>query len=65
MRGNQLNDIQVQNAYIRATRNDEKTGLRRTLCRGEFMEGILRCAQNWVQKNHPGNLISDFIDDFF
>lgn len=48
LKGNHLQKSKVENAYIRATRNDEKKGLRRTLCRGEFFEGILRCAQCWV-----------------
>ena len=55
----------VENAYIRATRNDDKVGLRRTLCRGEFLEGILRCANDWVKSKHPLHLVSDHIDEYF
>ena len=63
--GNHLPKGQVENAYIRATRNDDKVGLRRTLCRGEFIEGILRCANDWTRGNFPMAMVSDHLEDYF
>ena len=65
IKGKHIPKGNVENAYIRATRNDDKVGLRRTLCRGEFTEGILRCAKDWTSTNHPTCLVSDYIDEFF
>ena len=64
-KGNHLPKGKVENVFIRATRNDVKIGLRSALSRGEFVEGVLRCAKDWVATNHPSCLVSDYIDDFF
>ena len=63
--GGHLPKGKVENAYIRATWNDDKVGLRRTLCRGEFMEGILRCAKDYVSSKHPTCMVSDYLEDFY
>ena len=57
---------QIEIHFIRATRTDERTGLRRALCRGEFIEAVMRCAQNYVNDHHPNSkFISDHLEDFF
>ncbi len=65
LRENTIQKGQIENNFIRATRGDAGVGLKGQLCRGEFMETLLRCAQNWVQMKHPTCYVSDFIDDFF
>ena len=52
----------IELAYIRSTRGDGVTGLRGTLCRGEFYECILRCAYAWAQ--YP-KMLSDHLEEFF
>lgn len=39
----------IELAFIRSTRGDGVTGLRGTLCRGEFYECMLRCAHAWAK----------------
>lgn len=51
---------QIELCFIRATRGDDAHGVGGTLCRGEFMEVLLRCCQS----SNPRQLVSDNLDEF-
>lgn len=47
-------------AFIRATRGDDAVGIQGTLCRGEFLEILLRICLI----RHPRQMVSEYLDDF-
>ena len=47
-------------AFIRATRGDDACGVQGTLCRGEFLEILLRMC--FIR--HPKCMVSDYLEDF-
>lgn len=54
----------VDNAFIRATRDDEGFGLAGTLCRGEFLETILRVAHAMKPKKHVSDHLEGFLKTY-
>ena len=54
----------VDNAFIRATRDDEGFGLAGTLCRGEFFETILRVAHAMRPKSYVAEHFEEFIKTY-
>lgn len=47
-------------AFIRATRGDDAVGIQGTLCRGEFLETLLRVCL----VRHPRCMLADYLEDF-
>ena len=47
-------------AFIRATRGDDAHGIQGTLCRGEYLETLLRMCI----VRHPRCQVSEYLDEF-
>ena len=54
----------LENAFIRATRDDDGYGLAGTLCRGEFFETILRVAHGISLKKKDKTCVGEVSELF-
>ena len=55
-----LTRAHMELAFIRATRGDDAVGIKGTLCRGEFLEVLLRICNI----RYPRCMVCDYLEDF-
>ena len=62
--GTALDRARLELQFIRSTRGDSEYGLGGTLCRGEFLETIVRCASAAYPKLVISEYLQLFLDQF-